>query len=61
MARAIYQVGDVVTYRTFSGDLRTVMVTGKEPDIKNGRPGFDGDNDEGHFWGYDEQIARVQR
>ena len=37
-----YDVGDIVRYRTFTGDLRTVKVTDKLDDIKNGRPGFDG-------------------
>jgi len=54
-----YKIGDTITYRLFSGGLRTVVVADKCDDIKNGRPGFDGDNDEGHWWGYDEQIVRV--
>ena len=37
-----YRVGDVIVYRSFGG-RRTVRVTNREADIKNGRPGFDGD------------------
>ena len=37
-----YKVGDTVRYETFTGELRTVRVTGKHDEIKNGRPGFDG-------------------
>ena len=54
-----YKVGDTITYRPFGGSLRTVVVVDKCDDIKNGYPGFDGDNDEGHWWGYDDQIVRV--
>jgi hypothetical protein len=54
-----YRVGDTITYRPFGGGTRTVVVINKHGDINNGRPGFDGDNDEGHYWGYDEQIVKV--
>ena len=37
-----YDVGDTVRYETFTGDLRTVQITAKHDDVKNGRPGFDG-------------------
>ena len=37
-----YEVGDIVRYETFTGDLRVVQITSKHSDIKNGRPGFDG-------------------
>lgn len=60
-----YEVGDVVDYyTTFGDDLRTVMITDKEPDVKNGRPGFDGVVISGpeaglSVWGYDWQIVAV--
>ena len=57
-----YEVGDVVRYETFTGELRTIKVTAKLKDVKNGRPGFDGfirGNEEDTVWGYDSQIIRV--
>lgn len=59
-----YKVGDTVRYETFTGDLRTVKVTAKHDEIKNGRAGFDGVdiNAKGPFanvWGYNSQILRV--
>lgn len=54
-----YKVGDTITYRPFGGVPRTVVVVGKYDDVKNGYPGFDGDNDEGSWWGYDDQIVRI--
>ena len=61
-----YKIGDTVRYETFTGSLRTVRVTAKLDDVKNGRPGFDGvllgsSQDKGlnEVWGYDDQIIRV--
>ena len=57
-----YKVGDTVRYETFTGEVRTIKVTTKLDDIKNGRPGFDGvaDNGKGmNVWGYNSQILRV--
>ncbi len=57
-----YEVGDVVRYETFTGDLRTVKVTAKVENIKNGKNGFDGHIHGAEFdtvWGYDHQIIRV--
>ena len=57
-----YNVGDTVRYETYTGELRTVRVTDKSSDIKNGRPGFDGHIHGAKFdtvWGYDSQIIRV--
>ncbi len=59
-----YKVGDTVRYETFTGEVRTIKVTAKLDDIKNGRPGFDGVDDNGkgmniNFWGYNSQILRV--
>ena len=68
-----YKVGDTVRYETFTGELRTVRVTAKLYDIKNGRPGFDGVevSSSRHLrdlpdvaeslpvWGYNSQILRV--
>ena len=68
-----YNVGDTVRYETFTGELRTVRVTAKLDEIKNGRPGFDGVevSSSRHLrtltdaapglpvWGYNSQILRV--
>ncbi len=60
-----YKVGDVIEYRTFCGGTRTVQVTSKDDDIKNGRPGFSGKNlttdpdASPNVWGYDYQIVAV--
>ena len=62
MINKSYDVGDIVRYETFTGELRTVVVTDKSGDIKNGRPGFDGHIHRAEFdkvWGYDSQIIRV--
>ena len=58
-----YSIGDTITYRV-GAELRTVTVVNKESNIKNGRPGFDGnvvgdDSPLGGCWGYDDQIVRV--
>jgi len=61
-----YEVGSVIEYRAFGGELRRVRVTEKEANIKNGRAGFDGEllngappSEEWSVWGYDDQIVRV--
>lgn len=56
-----YKVGSIIEYETFTGQVRRVKVTGKDSDIKNGRPGFDGviQGNGMSVWGYDSQITRV--
>lgn len=57
-----YQIGSIIEYRTFDGQLRQVLVETKEQNIKNGRPGFSGrlfDGSGYDVWGYDYQITRV--
>jgi len=57
-----YKVGDTVRYETFTGELRTVKVTEKHDEIKNGRAGFCGIDSSGkgmNIWGYNSQILRV--
>ncbi len=58
-----YKIGDRITYTTFLGNLRTVTVTARESNIKNGRPGFDGTTvaDGMTVWGYDDQIVAWKR
>lgn len=55
-----YRVGSKVRYRSFDGTVRTVTVESKADDIKDGRPGFDGQVRPGEWaWGYDDQILAV--
>ena len=66
-----YNVGSIIEYSTFSGSMRRILVTGMFDDVKNGRPGFDGElvkspgrgfANRGVFkkvWGYDSQVTRV--
>lgn len=58
----MYEVGDVIEQDSFGG-LRLVLVTGREADVKNGRPGFVGTVPGSEFgaWGYDDQIVTVWR
>lgn len=64
--QANYRTGDLVTYRVFGDTLRTVRVTRRVRDIKNGRAGFDGmelvnGRETGaDCWGYDDQIEAVE-
>jgi len=58
-----YTVGSVIEYASF-GPLRRVKVVAVDPDVKNGRPGFDGTivsgpEDGQPAWGYDSQVTRV--
>jgi hypothetical protein len=58
-----YEVGDTITYQTFGGGYRTVVVIEKHENVKNGEPGFDGaepGGDDAQWWGYDHQIVRVE-
>lgn len=67
------RVGDILRYQTFGGTSRRIEVTNVEDDIKNGRPGFDGQmideygrpwNDGmfgGACWGYADQVWWVSR
>ena len=56
-----YDVGDVIEYSTFGGTIRRVRVTAKDPNIKNGQSGFDGESLDGkeEVWGYDDQVTRL--
>lgn len=58
----VYEVGDVIEYRTFMDRLRRARVIGREPSIEgSGHPGFDaievttGEQ----VWGWDGQVERV--
>ena len=56
------KIGDVITYRTFSGGDRKVTVTNVSDNIKNGRAGFDGiivGWPTGYVWGYNTQIIEI--
>lgn len=57
MSTVTYAVGDRITYVPFLGGRRTGTVIARDPDIKNGRAGFDMETDDGEtFWGYDSQV-----
>ena len=55
-------IGDVIAYRTFSGEIRKVTVTNVSDNIKNHRAGFDGiilGDPTGYVWGYNTQITEL--
>jgi hypothetical protein len=57
-----YSNGSIIEYRTWTGEVRRIVVTEKLDDVKNGRSGFDGvlvDDTGFEVWGYDDQIIRV--
>lgn len=59
-----YQVGSIIEYQNFGGKTVRVRVIDRDPDVKDGRPGFDGEVTGGPdkgvtVWGYDEQVTRV--
>lgn len=65
-----YGIGSVIVQNSFGNPkhARVVTVTGRYPDIKNGRPGFEGTtyDPNGVFgaqrysvWGYDSEVASV--
>jgi hypothetical protein len=39
---ASIKINHVVEYRTFTGEIRAVVVESLDDDVKNGRPGFSG-------------------
>lgn len=56
-----YKVGDTIYYEPLGGGVRKGVVTLKEADIKKGRPGFDMLHEDGNtYWGYDDQIIKVE-
>lgn len=63
MTKHDYMIGSTITYNLWGGDTRTVKVTHKDENIKNGDPGFDGfEVDTGQsVWGYDNQISKVDK
>lgn len=69
---ANYGFGDLIHYVDFAGIRRAVLVSERDDDIKNGRPGFVGilikstnpaDVRDGPetVWGYDDQITIIER
>jgi hypothetical protein len=68
-----FEVGDIITYATFGGEIRRVLVEDKESNIKNDRDGFGGflvDYDNSKFflngqyyrvWGYCDQILSIEK
>lgn len=56
--------GDIVRYSAFGGRIRTVLVDEVFENIKNERPGFDGEVIKGTekgdlVWGYLNQITKI--
>jgi hypothetical protein len=69
-----FEVGDIVTYSTWGGEIRRVLVENKERNIKKDRDGFDGvlvgfdnnsklslDGKPMGVWGYTDQILSVEK
>jgi hypothetical protein len=59
-----YKVGDIVTQHLGGNETRDVVVTDREDNVKNGRPGFSGHvvgKPSLTVWGYDDQIRRVRK
>jgi hypothetical protein len=59
-----YEAGDVIEYTAFGRLTRVAAVEERDPEIKNGQPGFYGSVTGGPenglwVWGYDDQITRV--
>ena len=54
-----YKVGDTVSFESFLGGIATGVITLKDDDIKNARPGFDIKIEGEMMWGYDYQIKAV--
>lgn len=71
MSEASYKVGDAVVQQFSDGFSRTVLVTERHADVKNGMPGFYGTacnaqgepveayQDYPELWGYDYEVVRV--
>ena len=58
LPRRPIQVGDHLTYATYGGGHRSVIVTRHYEDMKYGEPGFTGEMANGaHVWGYDRQVV----
>ena len=52
------QSGDFLTYATYGGAHRSVIVTRHYDDMKYGEPGFTGEMANGaKVWGYDRQVV----
>jgi hypothetical protein len=68
-----FEVGDVITYSTWGGEIRRTLVEFKQENIKNDRDGFDGvlvDEENNRLylngqtlgvWGYVEQIISIEK
>jgi hypothetical protein len=57
-----YDVGDTIAYQPFVGGVRTIVVTYRDDNIKDGYAGFDGyiiGHPDMTVWGYDDQIVGV--
>ena len=56
-----YKIGDTIKVSQWGGGTRTVLVTNKEQDVKNGEPGGDGTigGTDWGVWFYDTQVIEV--
>lgn len=66
-AREVRAEGDIIEVRTFSGQVRRVLVQERSDDIKDSKPGWDGivvssstrgDEPGDAVWGYDDAVLR---
>lgn len=57
----IYGRGDHVTYRVFTGELRTCVVSSRFADERGKGPGFSGTMNDRPVWGLDSQIVVIGR
>ena len=57
-----YKVGDTIETKNAFGQFEWVVIERRSGDVKDGRPGYTGTNDEGRqVWGYDSEILRITK
>lgn len=57
-----YNIGDTIETKNTLGQFEWVVIERRSDNIKDGRSGYTGTNDEGReVWGYDSQIIRITK
>ena len=58
-----YEIGYIVTYKTFFDGVRRVKVASRWRDTRDGSAGFSGVdmNSRRNVWGYDDQILAYEK